>query len=56
MIGPPVAAPPTTGAPPGPPQLPELPQFLQPITADTRMAPCSHQRRLDFRIRNILFV
>lgn len=37
------------------PQLPP-PQFLQPIAADSRMAPCSHQKRLDFIILDILSV
>ena len=37
------------------PQLPP-PQFLQPTTADISMAPCSHQKRLDFLIFDILSV
>lgn len=50
-MGPPEPMPLGGGEPLGPdgPQLPP-PQFLQPITADNRMAPCSHQKRLDFLI------
>jgi hypothetical protein len=48
------------GGPPIPPgaQLPPpFVQFLlQPIAADSRMAPCSHQKRLDFLIFDILSV
>jgi hypothetical protein len=37
------------------PQLPPE-QFLQPATAANRIAPCSHQKRLDFFILDILSV
>ncbi len=41
----------------GPQLPPPLVQFLlQPITAESRMAPCSHQKRLDFLIFDILSV
>jgi hypothetical protein len=48
---------PAGGTPP--PELPlPHPQFddLQPTTADRRIAPCSHQKRLDFLILFILSV
>lgn len=49
------------GGPPIPPPGAQLPpplvQFLlQPIAADSKMAPCSHQKRLDFLIFDILSV
>jgi hypothetical protein len=40
-----------------PPQLPpEQPEFLQPTTADRRIAPVKHKKRLDFLILVILSV